>query len=155
MAADHRPAALLGLTPPPTTSAPNESHWPSAAICNGTGIKSSSGSWNAIEAEMPADKAIHVILNYASHKQSKVRACLARHPRWSFHFVSTACSWLSAVEGFFARPTRPQLKNGIFHSVVDLQAAINRLIQEPRPFVWKANPAKSSPPLSAGIKCWD
>jgi transposase len=100
---------------------------------------------NAIEAEMPADKAIHVILdNYATHKQPKVRAWLARHPRWTFHFVPTSCSWLNAVEGFFAKLTRRRLKNGVFHSVVDLQSAINRFIkehnEEPRPFVWKADP---------------
>ena len=100
---------------------------------------------NAIEAEMPADKAVHVILdNYATHKQPKVRAWLARHPRWTFHFVPTSCSWLNAVEGFFAKLTRRRLKNGVFHSVVDLQAAINRFInehnQQPRPFVWRANP---------------
>jgi len=57
---------------------------------------------NAIEAEMPADKAIHVILNdYATHKQPGVRAWLARHPRWAFHLVPTSCSWLNAVEDFF------------------------------------------------------
>jgi hypothetical protein len=36
------------------------------------------------------------------------------------------------------------LKHGVFHSVVDLQAAIKRFIkehnQEPRPFVWRADP---------------
>jgi transposase len=100
---------------------------------------------NAIEAELPKDKAVHVILdNYATHKQPKVRAWLARHPRWTFHFVPTSCSWLNAVEGFFAKLTRRRLKHGVFHSVVDLQAAINRFIkehnQEPRPFVWKADP---------------
>ena len=100
---------------------------------------------NAIEAELPKDKAVHVILdNYASHKQPKVRAWLARHPRWTFHFVPTSCSWLNAVEGFFAKLTRRRLKHGVFHSVVDLQAAINRFIkehnQEPRPFIWKADP---------------
>ena len=100
---------------------------------------------NAIEAELPKDKAVHVILdNYATHKQPKVRAWLARHPRWTFHFVPTSCSWLNAVEGFFAKLTRRRLKHGVFHSVVDLQAAINRFIkehnQEPRPFIWKADP---------------
>src|SRR3546814_3996480 len=97
---------------------------------------------------MPADKAIHVILdNYATHKQPKVRAWLARHPRWTFHFIPTSCSWLNAVEGFFAKLTRRRLKNGVFHSVVDLQAAINRFIKEhnedPRPFIWKADPDRS------------
>ncbi len=66
---------------------------------------------NAIEAELPADKAVHVILdNYATHKQPKVRAWLARHPRWTFHFVPTSCSWLNAVEGFFAKLTRRRLE---------------------------------------------
>jgi hypothetical protein len=37
---------------------------------------------NAVEAELPSDKAVHIILdNYATHKQPKVRAWLARHPR--------------------------------------------------------------------------
>ena len=96
-------------------------------------------------AYYPKARTIHVILdNYATHKQPKVRAWLDRHPRWTFHFVPTSCSWLNAVEGFFAKLTRRRLKNGVFHSVVDLQAAINRFIsehnQKPRPFVWRANP---------------
>jgi transposase len=100
---------------------------------------------NAVDAELPPDKAVHAILdNYATHKQPKVRAWLARHPRWTFHFVPTSCSWLNAVEGFFAKLTRRRLKNGVFHSVVDLQAAINRFIREhnrePSPFSWRADP---------------
>jgi transposase len=101
---------------------------------------------NQIERETPADKSIHVILdNYAAHKKDKVRAWLERHPRWTFHFTPTSCSWLNAVEGFFAKLTRRRLKHGVFRSVVDLQAAINRFVQEynaenPKPFVWKANP---------------
>jgi len=42
---------------------------------------------------------------------------LARHPRWSFHFTPTSCSWLNAVEGFFAKLTRRRLRNGVFHSL--------------------------------------
>jgi len=100
---------------------------------------------NAIEREVPAGKLIHVVLdNYATHKHANVRAWLNRHPRWTFHFVPTSSSWLNAVEGFFAKLTRRRLKNGVFHSVVDLQAAINRFIVEhngsPKPFVWRADP---------------
>ena len=59
---------------------------------------------NAIDAEVPAGKAVHVILdNYAAHKHPKVRAWLDRHPRFTFHFTPTSCSWLNAVEGFFAK----------------------------------------------------
>ena len=56
---------------------------------------------NAIEADIPAGKGVHVILdNYAAHKHAKVRA-VGRHERFTFHFVPTSCSWLNAVEGFF------------------------------------------------------
>ena len=76
-------------------------------------------------------KPIHVILdNYCTHKHAKVRAWMERHPRWTFHFIPTSSSWLNAVEGFFAKLTRRRLKHGVFHSVVDLQASINRFIAE-------------------------
>ena len=101
---------------------------------------------NAINRDTPVGQDIHVILdNYAAHKHAEVRAWLERHPRWTFHFTPTSSSWLNAVEGFFAKLTRRRLKHGVFHSVVDLQAAINRFIAEhneveARPFVWRAEP---------------
>ncbi len=96
---------------------------------------------NAIERAVPAGKVIHAIAdNYATHKHPKVRAWLARHPRWVFHFTPTSASWLNAVETFFSVLTRRRLKRGVFHSIADLQAAINRYIREhnndPKPFVW-------------------
>ena len=96
---------------------------------------------NAIEREVPAGKVIHVILdNYAAHKHPKARAWLARHPRWTFHFTPTSGSWLNAVELFFSTLTRRRLKRGVFRSIVELQAAINRYLAEhnhaPRPFTW-------------------
>ena len=39
-------------------------------------------------------------------------------------------SWINAVEGFFSALTRRRLKRGVFHSIVDLQAAIKRYIDE-------------------------
>ena len=40
---------------------------------------------NAIEADVPAGKLVHVILdNYAAHKHPKVRGWLTRHPRFFF-----------------------------------------------------------------------
>jgi len=100
---------------------------------------------NRIEAAVSAGKLIHAILdNYAAHKHPKVRAWLDRHPRWMFHFTPTSCSWANAVETFFATLTRRRLKRGVFHSLVDLQAAINRYLGEhnrkPKPFVWTADP---------------
>jgi transposase len=102
---------------------------------------------NALEREIPPGKVVHAILdNYAAHKTPEVRRWLARHPRWTFHFTPTSSSWLNAVEGFFAKLSRRRLKRGVFHSVVDLQAAINRFVtehnQNPKPFVWRADPDK-------------
>lgn len=101
---------------------------------------------NAINRDAPVCKDIHVISdNYAAHKRAKVRVWLERHPRWSFHFTSTSSSWLYTVEGFCAKPTRQRLKYGVFHLVVDLQAANNGFIAEhneteAKPFVWRAEP---------------
>ncbi|GAC1484256.1 MAG: IS630 family transposase [Acetobacteraceae bacterium] len=102
---------------------------------------------NAIEREVPAGKLIHVILdNYAAHKHPKVIEWLGRHPRFTFHFTPTSASWLNAVEGFFAKLTKQRLKRGVFHSLVSLQAAINRYVvqanDDPRPFRWTKDPDK-------------
>jgi transposase len=82
--------------------------------------------------------------NCAAHKHPNVRRWLERHKGWTFHFTPTSASWLNAVEGFFATLTKPRLKRGVFRSVADLQAAINRFLEEhnqqSRPFTWTANP---------------
>jgi hypothetical protein len=52
---------------------------------------------------------------------------------------------LNVVEGFFAKLSKRHLKRGVFRSLVDLQAAINRFVAEynqaTKPFVWTADPA--------------
>ena len=102
---------------------------------------------NKINRQTPAERAVHLIVdNYATHKHPKVRAWLGRHQRFQFHFTPTSASWLNAVEGFFAKLTRRRLKRGVFTGIADLQAAINRFLQEtnananPKPFVWTADP---------------
>ena len=102
---------------------------------------------NTIEAELPSKKAVHVVLdNYATHKHPEVLAWLARHKRFTFHFTPTSSSWLNAVEGYFAKLSRRRLKRGVFKSVAELQAAINRFLAEtntdPKPFVWTKDPDK-------------
>lgn len=101
---------------------------------------------NAVERAIPAGKIIHAILdNYATHKHPKVRAWLTRHPRWIFHFTPTSCSWLNAVETFFSKLTRQRIRRGAFGSLVDLQTAINRYLDQhnanPKPFTWTATTA--------------
>lgn len=115
---------------------------------------------NVIEARVPAGKIIHVVLdNYAAHKHPKVLEWLARHPRIVFHFTPTSASWLNAVEGLFAKLTTRRLKRGVFRSVVELQAAINRFIVEtnhhPRPFTWTADPDKIIAAVKRGHQLLD
>ncbi len=115
---------------------------------------------NRLERDIPAGRLIHVILdNYASHKHPKVRAWLARHPRWTFHFTPTSASWLNAVEGFFARLTCRRLQRGVFHSLLDLQSAINRYLAEhnhdPKPFVWTADPDRIIAAANRGYQVLD
>src|SRR5437763_2045588 len=101
---------------------------------------------NAVERDVPAGKLIEAVVDsYATHKHPKVKKWLARHPRWTFHFTPTSGSWLNAVESFFSTLTRKRIRRGSFHSIVDLQAAINHYLAEhnaePRPFAWKASAA--------------
>jgi len=115
---------------------------------------------NTVEAKVPKRKAIHAIVdNYATHKHPKVREWLDRHPRWRFHFTPTSASWLNAVEGFFAKLTKRRLQRGVFCSVVDLQAAINRFLAEtntdPRPFQWTKDPHKIIAAVKRGHQVLD
>jgi len=51
-----------------------------------------------------------------------------------------------AVEGFFAKLTRRRLMHGVFRSVDDLKAAINRFVAQnnadPKLFIWTADPRR-------------
>jgi hypothetical protein len=115
---------------------------------------------NAVEAAVPTGKLVHAIAdNYAAHKHPKVRQLLARHPRWTFHFTPTSASWINAVESFFAKLTKRRLKRGVFHSLVSLQAAINRFFAEanadPRPFRRTKNPDKIIAAVRRGYQALD
>src|SRR5664280_1715756 len=115
---------------------------------------------NTVNAQIPAGKAVHVILdNYATHKHPKVRAWLDRHARFTFHFTPTSASSLNAVEGFFATLARRRLKRGVFRSVTNLQAAINRFLdehnQQSRPFIWTADPDKIIAAVRRGHQALD
>jgi hypothetical protein len=80
-------------------------------------------------------------------------------PALVFHFTPTSCSWLNAVEGFFAKLTKRRLQRGVFRSIVELQAAINRFIEEanhdPKPFVWTANRDKIIAAVKRGHQALD
>jgi hypothetical protein len=88
-----------------------------------------------------------------------VRAWLDRHPRFVFHYTPKSATWLNAVEGFFAKLTKRRLQRGVFRSLVDLKAAINRFLAEtndhPKPFVWTAGPDKIIAAVRPGYQTLD
>jgi len=54
--------------------------------------------------------------------------------------------------------TRRPLKRGVFKSIVDLQADINRLLKtnsDPRPFTWTADPDKIIAAVRRGHQALD
>jgi len=99
-----------------------------------------------IDRETPCDLALHLIAdNYATHKHPKVRAWLARHPRFTMHFTPTSSSWLNLVERFFADLTGDVIRTGSFASVNELVRDIKTYLAQrnaaPRPYVWRAEGA--------------
>jgi transposase len=96
-----------------------------------------------IDQQTPADREVHLILdNYATHKHAKVKAWLAKHPRFVLHFTPISASWLNMVERFFRDITEKRLRRGVFHSVPELVAALEEYLahynENPTPFVWTA-----------------
>ena len=96
-----------------------------------------------INRETPPDKELHLICdNYSTHKHSKVKEWLAKHPRFHVHFTPTSASWLNMVERFFRDLTVERLRDGVFRSVPELIAAIKEYIavhnNNPKSFVWTA-----------------
>jgi len=89
-----------------------------------------------------ASKDLHIILdNLSAHKTPAVREWLEAHPRIHLHFTPTSSSWLNAVEGWFAQLERRALYRGVFTSVPELKAELQRFINShnehsAKPFKW-------------------
>ena len=99
-----------------------------------------------IDKSTPPGKDIHIICdNYATHKHAKVTAWAKRNPRFHFHFTPTSASWLNMVERFFRDLTDKAIRRGVFHSVADLERAIQEYLEthnsSPKPFIWTATAA--------------
>ena len=96
-----------------------------------------------LDRETPPGLDLHLVLdNYATHKHPKVRAWLARRPRFHLHFTPTSASWLNQVERWFAIISQRAIKRGSFNSVPHLVRTIERFIADynetASPFTWVA-----------------
>src|SRR3954449_2807022 len=96
---------------------------------------------DAVEAAVPADLDIHVVLdNASSHKTKLIRDWFAKRPRWHRHFTPTSASWINQVERFFGLLTEQQIRRGTHRSTQELESAITSYIEirnaHPKPFRW-------------------
>ena len=96
-----------------------------------------------IDANVPASLDIHLIVdNYATHKHSKVKAWLARQPRYHLHYTPTYASWINQVERWFGLITQQAIRRGSFSSVKELTSKINAFVEQynaqASPFAWVA-----------------
>jgi transposase len=96
-----------------------------------------------IDANVPPALDVHLIIdNYATHKHRKVKAWLARHPRFHLHFTPTYASWLNQVERWFGLITQQAIRRGSFRTVRELTQRIDRYVERYNatacPFSWTA-----------------
>jgi transposase len=96
-----------------------------------------------LDRETPADLTLHLILdNYATHKHDAVTQWLKKHRRFQLHYTPTSSSWLNLIERWFREITEKRIRRGSFHSVAELEQAINEYLEhnnrQPKPFVWTA-----------------
>ena len=97
-----------------------------------------------IEASLPRGLEVHLVMdNYGTHKVKRVRAWLARHPRYHVHFTPTGASWLNMVERLFAEVTQRCVRRGSYTAVRELEKAmlayLDKRNRDPKPFVWTAD----------------
>ena len=80
---------------------------------------------NDIDANLPRGFEVHLVMdNYGTHRVSKVRSWLARHPRYHVHFTPTSGSWLNLVERLFAEVTERCVRRGSHTTVRALEKAL-------------------------------
>ena len=113
-----------------------------------------------IDQETAADYDVHLIAdNYCTHKHAKVKAWLAKHPRFHVHFIPTSSSWLNLVERWFREITTKRIRRGTFRSVEALERAIYAYIDQhnenPRPFVWTADLVDIFPKIARAYETLD
>ena len=68
-----------------------------------------------VEVNIPPDFDVHLIVdNYATHKHPKVKAWLAKRPRYHIHFTPTYASWINQVERWFGIITQKAIRRRLF-----------------------------------------
>jgi len=106
-----------------------------------------------IDKVVSKGRDVHLVMdNYATQKNPRIKAWLARCPHWHVHFTPTSASWINQVERWFAELTRKQLPRGVHRSTAKIEADITAFIEahneKPKPYRW----VKSADEILASVK---
>ncbi len=83
-----------------------------------------------VDAQVPQDLDVHLICdNDATHKHARIKAWLAKRPRYHMHYTPTYSSWLNQVERWFGLITQRAIRRDSFDSVADLKRKINAFVE--------------------------
>lgn len=98
---------------------------------------------HTIDKNGPEELDVHIVLdNYSTHKHSKVKAWLARHRRFHFHFTPIYSWWLNQVEPWSGINTERAIRCGSFSRVRGLTEKIDTFVaafnRDAVPFRWTA-----------------
>ena len=98
-----------------------------------------------VDSSVPSELDVHLIIdNYSTHRHARVKAWLARRPRYHVHFTPTYASWLNQVERWFGLITQQAIRRGSFKNVRELVSRIDAFVKRynstARPFSWTATP---------------
>src|SRR6059036_2939170 len=99
-------------------------------------------SYRCTRMSLPPSRCTSSLDNYGTHKHHKVKAWLARHPRYHLHFTPTYASWLNQVERWFGLITQRAIRRGSFRTVRELVQRIDTFVtrynRTATPFTWTA-----------------
>jgi transposase len=94
----------------------------------------------------PSITVIHIVCDNArAHTGKKVRAWLAKHPRFVLHFTPVHCSWMNQVEQWFSILRRKRLGIVNFADKAELEQRLLAFIaqwnENAHPFNWTSKSA--------------
>jgi len=100
-----------------------------------------------LDQQIPSNiTLIHIVLdNLPMHYGKQVRAWLAEHPRFLFHFPPVHCSWMNQVEQWFSILQRKRLRIADFADKAALAERLMAFVEEwnahAHPFNWSTKSA--------------
>ena len=114
---------------------------------------------NRINREVAPNLDVHLIAdNYATHKHPRVKAWLARHPRFHMHFTPTSASWLwSSASSPRSLESASVAAYSIPSSICKWPSTTTSITTIPTlfPSSGPRRPVPSSKKSTVGSKCWN